>query len=110
MVEGVLVKEALSISQVQAGEELLRRLDANRSDIVAAYWTFNPEVGKWRLELVSPQVESKGPLRFYAQVFWWLDAEPRLSPLLETDSITAQGPNYSFYRELLAAVNSKKEL
>lgn len=110
MAEEILVKEVLSSKDIGAGEELLRRLDADGLDVIAAYWIFNPEVGDWRLEFVSPLVKSEGPLWLYAQILYLLDVEPKLSPLLDFGVINIQGPNYSFHRELVSAVKSKKQL
>lgn len=110
MAEEILVKEILSPEEITAGEELLRRLDADRMEIIAAYWIFNPEVGTWRLEFVSPQVESGGPLGFYACILSSLDKEPKLSPQLSFDVINIEGPNYSSYRQLVSTIKSRKEL
>jgi hypothetical protein len=110
MAEEILVKEVLSPEGIEAGEALLRRLDAAGAEVIAAYWIFNPEVGDWRLEFVSPLVESKGPLWFYAKVFSLREAEPRLTARLDFGGISAIGSKYSFYKELVSAVNSRKTL
>ncbi len=110
MAEEILVKELLTSQEIAVGEELLRRLDADRLEVIAAYWIFNPEVGTWRLEFVSPLVESRGPLEFYACILFSLDEEPKLSPRLSFDVINIEGPNYSFYKQLVPAVKSRKEL
>jgi len=110
MAEEILVKEVLSSEEIEAGKELLGRLDAAKLEVIAAYWIFDPEVGVWRLEFVSPLVKSKGPLWFYAKIDNLLDAEPKLSPRLDFSVINIQGPNYSFYKELVSAVKSRKDL
>ena len=61
MAEEVLVKEILSAEQIAAGEELLKRLDRAKANVIAAYWVYVPAVAEWHLELVSPRVESDGP-------------------------------------------------
>src|ERR1700755_2128080 len=106
----ILVKEVLSSEDIEAGEELLRRLDAAGGEVVAAYWIFDAEQGAWRLELVSPLVESKGPLWFYGLVFNLRRADPKLISKLEPGVISATGSRYSVYRQLVSAVNSKKAL
>ncbi|HEY0080729.1 MAG TPA: hypothetical protein VGB73_19150 [Pyrinomonadaceae bacterium] len=110
MVEEVLVKGELSSEEINVGENLLRRLDMAKADVIAAYWIFNPEVGTWRLEFVSPQVESKGPLKFYSLVYELLDAEPKLRSRLGFGFISVLGPKYSFYKSLISAIKCKKEL
>ena len=42
MAEEILVKEVLSSEKREAGRELLRRLDAAKLEVTAAYWIFNP--------------------------------------------------------------------
>jgi hypothetical protein len=111
MAQEILVKEVLSSDEIDAGVELLRLLDSSTQlKVIAAYWIFVPEVGAWRLMFVSPQVETKGPLRVYMQIFQLLNLDPRLSFLIPSDRISVEGPNYSSYKEILSAVNSKKKL
>ena len=110
MAEEILVKEVLSSEGIEAGEELLRRLDAARAEVIAAYWIFNPEAGDWRLEFVSPLVESRGPLWFYALVLSLCEAEPKLTSRLDFGVISVLGPKYSSYKQLASAVKSRKDL
>ena len=105
MAEEILVKETLSRDDIEAGEELLGRLDASEGDVIAAYWIFDPEVAHWRLEFVSPLVESKGPLWFYAKTY-----SLRKAADLDVESISVIGPKYTFYKDLVNAVNSRKPL
>ena len=111
MAQEILVKEVLSADEINAGEQLLRLLDdSTQLKVIAAYWIFDPDVGAWRLVFVSPQVETKGPLRVYMQIFQLLNLDSRLSFLIPSDRISIEGPNYTSYKELLSDVNSKKEL
>src|SRR6266481_5929183 len=102
MAQETLVKEVLAANEIEAGEELLRRLDAARLEVIAAYWVFNSEDGNWRLELVSPLVEEWGPMRFYAQVLSALRAEPSLEDRLDFGVINLKGAKYRFFTELLS--------
>lgn len=110
MAEEVLVKEALSVEEIRAGEELLRRLDDAGAQVIAAYWIFNPEVGEWNLEFVSPQVVTKGPIEFYRKLNELLHKEPSLGSLFGLNLINVLGPNYSFYKVLSSAIWRKKSL
>ncbi len=110
MAEEVLVKEILSEKEIATGEELLKRLDDAKLQILAAYWIFNYEVGVWRLELVSPQVESKGPLWFYAKVLSLLHDKTELTSRLGLGSINVSGTKYSFYKSLRSTIQSKKKI
>jgi hypothetical protein len=110
MAQEILVKEILSSDEIDAGKELLRELDDTPLDVIAAYWIFDPDVGTWRLVFVSPQVETKGPLRVYMQIFQLLNLDSKLSFLIPSDRISIEGPNYTSYKGLRSAVNSKKKL
>jgi hypothetical protein len=110
MAQEILVKEVLSFDEIDAGEKLLKLLDDTELKVIAAYWVFDLDVGAWRLVFVSPQVRTKGPLRVYMQIFQLLDLDSKLSFLISSDRISIEGPNYTSYKELLSAVNSKKEL
>jgi len=104
------IQSAHGNSLETCGEELLGRLDAARLEVIAAYWVFNPEIGSWRLELVSPLVEDWGPLAFYSKVNSAIDAEPSLEDRLGFSVINLEGAHYRFFRQLLTSINSKKEL
>jgi hypothetical protein len=110
MAQEILVKEILSSDEIDAGRELLEQLDNTPLNVIAAYWIFVPDVGEWRLVFVSRQVKTKGPLWGYMQIFQLLNLDPKLSFLIQSDRISVEGPNYSSYREILSAVNSKKKL
>jgi hypothetical protein len=110
MAQEILVKEILSSDEIDAGKELLEQLDNTPLNVIAAYWIFDPDIGTWRLVFVSPQVETKGPLRVYMQIFQLLNLDSKLSFLIPSDRISIEGPNYASYKELRSAVNSKKKL
>jgi hypothetical protein len=108
MAEEVLVKDILTTCEIEAGEELLRRLDHAQADVIAAYWICFIGVTEWHLEFVSPQVESEGPLDFYGKVDDLLSSPTRIH--LTLDTIVVLGPDYSFYKLLRAALHPKKDL
>ena len=109
MAEEVLVKEILSTEQITAGEQLLKRLDRAKADIIAAYWVYVPVTAEWHLEFVSPQVESEGPLEFYGKVDDLLSSPTRID-YLTLNTIMVLGPTYRFYRQLRAALKPKEDL
>ena len=110
MAEEVLVKEALLAEEIAAGEELLKRLDQAKAGIIAAYWIYEPSAALWTLEFVSPQVESKGPLEFYALINELVSNHPKMPIWLGVHIIMVLGPNYSFFKSLRAALNPRREL
>ena len=69
MAENMVVKEPLTADMIDAGEELIRKLDDLRVPTTAALWLFDPEVNDdWRLLFASPDVGEKGPLAVYRQI------------------------------------------
>ncbi|HEV7890502.1 MAG TPA: hypothetical protein VGP08_07680 [Pyrinomonadaceae bacterium] len=102
------MKEILTTCAIEAGEELLRRLDHAQAAVIAAYWVCFIGVTEWRLEFVSPQVESKGPLYFYGKVDDLLSSPTKIH--LTLDTIVVLGPDYSFYKLLRETLSPKKDL
>jgi hypothetical protein len=109
MAEEILVKELLSAEEITAGEKLLKRLDRAKANVIAAYWIYVPAVAEWHLELVSPRVESEGPLEFYSEVGDLLSAPTRID-YLTLNTIMVLGPTYSFYKQLRSSLKPKEDL
>jgi hypothetical protein len=109
MAEEILVKEILSAEEIAAGEKLLKRLDRAKAHVIAAYWAYVPAVAEWHLELVSPLVESKGPLEFYSEVGDLISSPTRID-YLTLNTIMVLGPNYSFYKQLRSSLRPKEDL
>jgi hypothetical protein len=110
MVEEILVKENLSAQEIAAGEELLKRLDQAKADVIAAYWVYSPSAGFWRLELVSPQVRTEGPLEYYIKIRNLLTTPTRIPCGLGLNIINALEPDDTFYKLLKASIKSEKDL
>jgi hypothetical protein len=55
MDEIVLLKVSLSDRQVEEGRDLLRKLDASKFPVKAAYWVFLWERNWWQLHIVTPE-------------------------------------------------------
>jgi len=68
MAQKLLVTNNLTDDMVEAGQELIQRLDASSSDVTAALWFYFPEDGFWKLLIASPQVASEGPRAFYKHI------------------------------------------
>jgi hypothetical protein len=110
MVEEILVKESLSAQEIAAGEELLKRLDQAKAEVIAAYWIYSPSIGFWRLEIVSPQVKTDGPLEYYTKIRRLLSTPTRIPCGLGLNIINALEPNHHFYKLLRSAIKSEKDL
>ena len=63
MFKKILVKELIA-----EGARLLEALGRNRFPVVAALWNYFAESMEWRLVIVSPVVDHRGPLSAYARV------------------------------------------
>ena len=68
MVTEMVVKESLSNEMIQAGSELVRRLDEARFVISAALWFYEPDSNVWRFIIASPEVTTSGLKKAYKQV------------------------------------------
>jgi hypothetical protein len=68
MAKDVFVKEILTDEMVQAGIELVKKLDASDAQLRSAFWFFYPDERVWKLVLASPLVETEGPRKFYERV------------------------------------------
>jgi hypothetical protein len=66
--ENTVVKEQLSAEMIEAGAQLIAKLDAMSLPIVAALWLFDTEINEWRLLIASPERASSGPLGIYEKI------------------------------------------
>ncbi len=68
MAENSVVKNQLTDAMVEAGAELVGKLDDLGLHATAALWLFAPESNEWRLMLASPDVSTRGPRQVYELV------------------------------------------
>lgn len=68
MAQTGLVKTTLTPEMIEAGRELLARLDALGTVFDAAFWLFDEEIGEWRLVLASRSVRTSGSRILYRKV------------------------------------------
>ena len=64
----IVVMEPLTDAMVEAGAELIRKLDEAGMPPDIALWRFNRDVSEWRLLLSSPAIGTEGPRRMYEQI------------------------------------------
>jgi hypothetical protein len=93
MAENTVVKEYLSAEMVEAGAELIAKLDAMGLPIVAALWLFEPEINQWRLLIASPEVPASGSLDVYHKIGEARRALGEKAAALPRFSISAVDPN-----------------
>jgi hypothetical protein len=68
MVEETVVKEILTKEMIQAGADLVRRLDEAHLEVSASLWLYMPDANLWRLVIASPAVRDEGPKRVYQKI------------------------------------------
>jgi len=121
MVEDYVVKEQLTDAMIDAGAEVVRKLDEIGLPVTAAFWSFIPEISGWRLMIASPDVATHGPRVVYEQIQNALEAlgpiaaqapfaqisvlEPRAQVVRALATATPTGPGVSRIRFARSAVN-----
>jgi hypothetical protein len=68
MAENTVVKEYLSAEMIEAGAEVVAKLDAMGVPIVAALWLYSEEINEWRLLIASPEVPTSGLRDIYHKI------------------------------------------
>jgi hypothetical protein len=63
-----MVVTDLKPEMVQAGENLLRELDAEQADVDSAFWYLFPDEGYWKLLVSFRDVEKEGPRVKYERI------------------------------------------
>jgi hypothetical protein len=93
---------------MDAGHELVRRLESTGVPVDAAYWLQDDETGIWQLVLSSPLVASHGPWRIYDEI------GKILLDLGTTDlnrhEISVVGPHSSLVRDLKEQIGTGEDL
>lgn len=99
-----MYKTALVEQQIDDGRKLLEQLDAQRFPVSAALWYCWPERTTWRLVIVSPIADTRGPHYGYTRIQKALgDAE---TPNLALDDITLVGMQDPEFIEMKTAVGT----
>jgi hypothetical protein len=65
MGQTAVVMDQLTPGMLQQGAELVRDLENKRVTILAAFWFLRVETGAWRLFIVTPDVDTVGPLALH---------------------------------------------
>lgn len=53
---------------IDAGAELVKKLDETGFVPTTALWLFQPDDNEWRLYLASPEVDTRGPRHVYKRI------------------------------------------
>ena len=68
MVENVVAKEYLSESMIEAGAQILTKLDAEGVPISSAFWFYEFETNDWRLYLAIPNTHQTSVRPWYMRI------------------------------------------
>jgi hypothetical protein len=96
-----MVEKPLVDEYVAAGEVLTRRLVDANFPLVASFWLYSEESGRWRLTIASSLVDQrdKGPLKAYRQIQKLIRNDPALKSLTLSD-ISVVSPKDEIVRAL----------
>ncbi len=101
-----MVESNLSKELIDAGAELLRRLDDRGMQPDAAFWFYFPDVSTWKLVLVEVEVGKTGPKEIYRRIQVTLTAAGDDLHPLELDDITLAKPDAPMVALLRTAVHT----
>ncbi len=74
MAEELVVKDALSDRMIDEGSQLIRRLDAAKVKVTAAFWTYLSDANRWRLMIAMPMVRLQGTKKAYLTIDQFIPA------------------------------------
>jgi hypothetical protein len=101
-------QDTLVRPDLDAGRELIRRLESAGSPVDTAYWLQDDETGIWQLVISSPLVASRGPRRIYDEI-WKILLDLHTTDL-NRHEISVVGPYSSLVRDLKEQVGTGEDL
>ncbi len=93
-----MVTTALVDDKIDAGKELLHRLENEAFPLAGAFWFYFSEPEKWRLMIASKLVDSEGPRAVYARIDDLIRSTRDMR--LSLDDISVASPRDSLVRTL----------
>ncbi|MCP4350975.1 MAG: hypothetical protein GY795_36375 [Desulfobacterales bacterium] len=88
MDEAILVKESLTKDMIKAGTELIRYIDKSDLNVQAYLWMYLVDLNRWRIVIVSPEVQTKGPMVVYKKLQSVLSEMPKDHAGITLDDLT----------------------
>ncbi|WP_089686835.1 hypothetical protein [Catalinimonas alkaloidigena] len=86
---------------IEGGKILIRKLDDSDLLIKSAFWFLFPETQEWRLVIVTPQVDQRGPRKVYEKIQKILSSMGDSS--ISLDQITLMSPHHQL-NEILGLI------
>ena len=106
MADEMVVKESLTNEMIEAGAELIRRLDAAGFELNAGLWLYMEEPNAWRLILASPIVTRDGPSKAYQRIQSVMSKKREDRKVLSLAHISAVEPDKPIVALLRKAVKT----
>lgn len=106
MAEEILVKDALSDEQIEAGRRLVIALDDTELKPQSAFWFYLADQNSWRLILSSALVRERGPKEAYRIIQSALEAVSPGDSVLSLREIGVAVPENRLVRLMTAAVTT----
>lgn len=100
-----MVAMILNEEQIDAGEELLKRLDSANVQVAAALWFYFPEFDDWKLLLSLPRLIKQGPQAAYREVQKCL-SKPGQQFALSLDDVSIAKLNAPLIQLLKSAIKT----
>ncbi|CAM4153135.1 hypothetical protein [Vibrio neonatus] len=110
MAKDILVTKRLTDSMMEAGAELLNRLDASASDVKSAFWLFLSEEHVWKFIVASPLVESLGPRKYYKKINEANQLAKGTESVISLNDISVLNTNDSIVKVLNDALKTDNDL
>jgi hypothetical protein len=110
MAEETVVKEPLTEEMIAAGQEVVRRLHAEKFDTVSAFWLFTTEFRQWYFVIASPKVEKEGPLKVYGRIHKVLKKVPAGAPAISLFDVKVVPSDYPLVKPLRKLLRSGRGL
>ncbi|HET6628344.1 MAG TPA: hypothetical protein VFG91_01065 [Woeseiaceae bacterium] len=101
-----MVDTSLNQGLIEAGQELIRRLDKEGLGPDAAFWLYSSESGTWRLYIAQSKVGRSGPKVIYRQIQKLLKAQHDESDHIELSDIGLMPSDSPFITTLRRAVQT----
>lgn len=98
-------KETLVRSDLDVGRRITEALDHSEIKLRGSLWLHDKEEDDWRLILVTPLVDSRGPLATYTMVQRAL-AKAQLTSELPLSKISVTGPSDPLIKSLRTALRT----
>jgi hypothetical protein len=99
----VVVTNNLTDDMKEAGKNVLSALDRAGMNVTACFWSYISQSERWRLIIVSPDVDAYGPLRTYEVV---RDALVTVGKGVNLEDISVISPSNNMVKLLKKAIRT----